>query len=65
MNQYTFVFIGREKTAIGVFHDCRISVIAENQREAELMLYDTHEHIHSLDCVRVQPIVNLPGELTP
>lgn len=52
MKQFIFLFVGREKGAIGSMQDCRRIVLAENRAEAELKLYETHEHIHKLDCVR-------------
>ena len=58
MNQYTFMFIGREKGAIGSFHDCRKAVEAPDMDAAKLKLYDTHEHITALECVRVSAIPN-------
>lgn len=43
--RFTFKFHGRQKGAIGIFHDCEQSVIATDQRAAAFKLYDTHEHI--------------------
>ena len=56
MKQFIFVFIGRQKNAIGCRHDCRQIVLAETKEEAELKLYDTHEHISELECVREHEI---------
>lgn len=43
--RFTFKFHGRQKGAIGIFHDCEQTTVAANEREAALKLYDTHEHI--------------------
>lgn len=43
--RYTAHFFGRAKGAIGIFHPCTATVEAANLEEAQLKLYDTHEHI--------------------
>lgn len=49
--QYTFTFNGRENGAIGITLKHRVSVMAENVDAAKLALYNTHEHISSIECV--------------
>lgn len=54
MKTYECYFKGRQVGAIGIFHDCIVTVKAENSDEARLKCYETHEHLQSFSC-RVIP----------
>jgi hypothetical protein len=43
--KYQAYFYGRQRGAIGIFHQCSATVEAESVEAARLKLYDTHEHI--------------------
>ena len=45
MNKYKITFIGRTKNAIGITYQITKIVEADNEVEAALKLYETHEHI--------------------
>jgi len=54
MNTYSCTFRGRENGSIGSIHlGFCVVVNAENEKEAELKLYDTHEHISLLSIQQV------------
>lgn len=46
MNTYLAIFTGRKKNAIGVCYTIRCGVLAENEDDALLKLYDKYEHIY-------------------
>lgn len=45
MNKYKITFIGRPNGAIGITYQITKIVEADNEVEASLKLYETHEHI--------------------
>ena len=45
MNKYNIRFKGREVGAIGILSWYEVTVEANNEEDAVLKLYDTHEHI--------------------
>lgn len=65
-------FIGREIGAIGVFHPITIEVEGDTEDEANLNIYETHEHVFKLtltpledDAVRayrIDPSESHPGK---
>jgi len=48
MGKYLLKFNGRKVGAIGVFGDFKLIVNADNEKEAILKAYDTHEHLTRL-----------------
>ena len=48
MKTYKATFIGRLKSAIGITYKITDKVKAENEKEANLKLYDKYEHISNL-----------------
>jgi hypothetical protein len=48
MFTYLARFLGRHKGAIGIMHQCRVTVVAKDPVEARLQLYESYEHIHGL-----------------
>ena len=45
MNKYRCFFVGRQAGAQGLFGRFVVTVLANSVEEANLKLYDTHEHI--------------------
>ena len=45
MKTYKITFKGRLNGAIGITYGCEAVVVAENEKEARLVLYDDYEHI--------------------
>jgi hypothetical protein len=45
MKTYQITFRGRLRFAIGIFYEITDTVQAENEKAAELKLYDKYEHI--------------------
>ena len=43
--KYTAHFIGKNKGPIGILQRFKVVVEADNEDDARLKLYDTHEHI--------------------
>jgi hypothetical protein len=69
MKEFTCVFFGRKKNALGVKYVCEVAVKAENEAKAKLACYDTHEHIWGgVDGIRTKevdgeaPVLQIPGE---
>lgn len=52
MNKYTFSFYGKLAGAIGISYMHTVTVEAKTQEEAELKLYETHDHIQQCQCVK-------------
>lgn len=50
--KYTAHFFGRNKGAIGISQRFIVFVVADNEDDARLKLYDTHEHISQ--CVFIE-----------
>ena len=48
MKRYLVTFYGRRNSAIGICHDCTLTVEAENEAAARSCIYDTHEHVNYL-----------------
>lgn len=56
MTEFTIRFTGRQKGAIGIFHRCKDIVIASDEVDARLKLYDRWEHITQLCMVKRKQI---------
>ena len=70
MREFTCVFFGRKKNALGVKDVYEVKVKAEDPVKARLACYDTHEHIWGgVDGIRVKeveakaPVFQLPREM--
>jgi hypothetical protein len=55
MSRYRFEFYGRQVGAIGIMSNYEVEVEAETQQEAQLKLYETHEHISIKRVTEVEP----------
>lgn len=45
MKTFKCYFTGRKVGAIGIFYDFIVTVQAENEEQARLKVYETHEHL--------------------
>lgn len=52
--KYRVTFSGRTRGAIGIFHQCSITVEAMDEEGAILKAYETHDHIHFPKVTEVQ-----------
>ena len=52
--RYRMVFQGRVIGAIGLFYECERIVEATDEEKARAMLYETHEHISNVRCIRME-----------
>jgi len=53
MKTYKATFNGRELGAIGIFYNISTTVEGENERQAELNLYNRYDHITRLKLEEV------------
>lgn len=54
MKTYKAKFTGRTVGAIGIFYPIETTVKAENEKQAELKLYDEYEHIQHLVLTEIR-----------
>jgi hypothetical protein len=54
MNKYLLRFNGREKDAIGIFYDIQLIIEANDEKEATIKAYETHEHLHHLSVTKIE-----------
>jgi len=45
MKTYEIKFYGRPNGSIGIKRPCKITVLADDEAEARMKIYDTHEHV--------------------